>query len=475
MDDIASHPGPTEKEHPNRSTRSYSLRGNRSLWLLPVLAGFIFTAGLFYSFSISQNNSSHLIELQEQTYPVLENVSLLKAELKSIQTGFYYAAVAMDMDELVKIREEKAQFLEHLNRLKSLPTNQEALLSTGSLFEEYFQLSEKLSLLYIENESRSPSTQQLIDRVSEKGALLTAAVQKLEKEGAANFKESLKDSEKNSLRILRANLTSAVLGMFLMIAFSVWIALLNSRLSRANDRLESANKNLDQLVKSRTQELESFVYTVSHDLKSPVVSMQGMASMLLQGHGHELSDKARHYTERVISNANYMEELILGLLALSRVGRTTQKLKMTEVREVLEEILALNKEPLKEKNVELVIDPSLPHFTFDHIQLTQVFQNLITNGAKFMGDQPHPRIEIGGREDKHFVEFYVKDNGIGIDPAYHDKIFGIFQRLKEVEVEGTGVGLSIVKKIVELAGGNVRIESRKGEGATFYLKFPKQK
>jgi signal transduction histidine kinase len=141
---------------------------------------------------------------------------------------------------------------------------------------------------------------------------------------------------------------------------------------------------------------------------------------------------------------------------------------------VLDEILALHGEHLKKRNIEVVIHPSLPRFFFDHLQLTQIFQNLITNAAKFMGDQPRPKIEIGGTERNGFVEFYVKDNGIGIDPSYHEKIFAIFQRLQDVKVEGTGVGLSIVKKIIDLSGGKVWIESQRGTGATFFLQLPKK-
>lgn len=442
-----------------------SSRGHRLLWLLPVLAGIIFTSGLFYSFSISKDNSRHLTQIQEQTYPFLENVSLLKVSLKSIQTGFYYATASMDLDELAKIREEKNQFLALLDQLEALVENQESLRSIQSLFKEYFQLSEKLSLIYIENKNQMAPTQILIDQVKEKGSLLSQAVQDLEKEGGVKFKTELKSSEEHSLLILRANLLAAILGMFLMIAFSGWILFLNTRLL-------TANRDLDRQVKSRTQELESFVYTVSHDLKSPVVSMQGMASMLLQNNAQELSKEAKHYTERIIFNANYMEELILGLLTLSRVGRT-RKMKMAKLREVLDEILALQGERLKDRNIEVVVHASLPRFSFDHLQLTQIFQNLITNAAKFMGDQPHPKIEIGGREGNGFTEFYVKDNGIGIDPSYHEKVFAIFQRLQDVKVEGTGVGLSIVKKIIDLAGGKIWIESRKGAGATFFLQLPK--
>lgn len=470
----AANASSQEETGSSQTMQSGHLPGNKWLWLLPILAGIIFTSGLFYSFSVSRNNSRHLIQLQEQTYPVLENVSLLKAELKSIQTGFYYAAAAMDMDELVRMQENKTQFLGIIDQLKALFGDRESLISIQSLFEEYFQLSEKLSVIYIENRGHTDSTRTLIDQVREKGALLTEAVQNLNEAGVENFKTALKESEENSFLILNANLISAIIGMFLMIAFSIWIVLLNTRLISANQDLESANRNLDHQVKSRTQELESFVYTVSHDLKSPVVSMQGMASMLLQNHNKELNEKARHYVDRIIFNANYMEELILGLLTLSRIGRSPKALKTAEVREVLDEILTLHKEDLRRKKIEVIIEPSLPHFSFDHLHLTQIFQNLITNAAKFMGEQPRPKIEIGGREEEAYVEFHVKDNGIGIDPSYHEKIFGIFQRLKEVEVEGTGVGLSIVKKIIDLAGGRIWIESKKGSGAAFLFQLPRK-
>jgi light-regulated signal transduction histidine kinase (bacteriophytochrome) len=236
--------------------------------------------------------------------------------------------------------------------------------------------------------------------------------------------------------------------------------------------LDRAHTHLEKEVKLRTQELESVIYTISHDLKSPVVSMQGMASILMEDYSNQFDEKGKHYLQRVIDNANYMEQMIIDLLALSRVGRAQKAPQLAEVQSVVERILDIHREHFARKGIETIIHP-LPHFLFDRTQITEVFQNLITNAVKFMGDQPHPSIEIGGKESGEWVEFYVKDNGIGIEPEYHDKVFGVFQRLKEVEVEGTGVGLSIVKKIVDLAHGKIWIESRKGEGATFFVRFPK--
>ena len=110
---------------------------------------------------------------------------------------------------------------------------------------------------------------------------------------------------------------------------------------------------------------------------------------------------------------------------------------------------------------------------FDHTCLCKVFLNLISNAVRFMGDQRNPTVEVGGREGDGFVEYYVKDNGIGIDPKYHDTVFKIFQRLKEVPADGTGIGLAIIKKIVEMAGGRIWFESAVGEGTTFIFRIPR--
>lgn len=239
-----------------------------------------------------------------------------------------------------------------------------------------------------------------------------------------------------------------------------------------SEELARSHQHLEEEVKRRTRELEAFVYTVSHDLKSPVVSINGLASLLKESHAALLNENGKRYVDRIIVNANFMEELIQGLLVLSRIGKKEGEEKRSEAAEVIQEIVSMQKDHLAKKNIELVVHAPLPHFTSDHTHLAQTFQNLVSNAAKFMADQPHPRIEIGGKEMAKGVEFYVRDNGIGIDPDYHEKIFAIFQRLQEVKVEGTGVGLAIVKKIVDLHGGEIRVQSRKGEGATFFIFFP---
>ena len=263
---------------------------------------------------------------------------------------------------------------------------------------------------------------------------------------------------KNNMYWLLISITSITVLIALAVAYMVSASI-------------ASHQSLEHEVKTRTQELESFVYTVSHDLKSPVVSMQGMASVFMEEYGSQLNDQGRHYINRVIANADYMEQIIQDLLTFSKVSHK-KKQKAADAETVVRELLSLNQERLSQQKVEVTIHTPFPSFKFDHLHLSQLFQNLLSNAIKFMGDQPNPRIEIGGQSTGRWVDFYVKDNGIGIDAAYHDRILGLFQRLKDIDVEGTGVGLSIVKKIMDLAGGQVRIESEKGKGSTFFLRFP---
>lgn len=253
-------------------------------------------------------------------------------------------------------------------------------------------------------------------------------------------------------------------------------------LEEINDRLaqvllESEEKNHDlhlanEAIEKHKEELEAFVYTASHDLKAPVVSIYGMASVLMEDYGEKLDQQGKHYLERLMSNAGFMEQLITDLLEFSRVGRREEKPEMLNTEEIIKNVLDQCDLTIKTRSVKVVCLTPLPSIFFDRTRLIQVFLNLISNSIKFMGDQPQPMVEIGGQRIGGSVQFYVKDNGIGIDPQHHHLIFGVFQRLKEVEVEGTGIGLAVVKKIIDLSGGKIWFESKKGEGTTFFFQIP---
>ncbi len=220
-------------------------------------------------------------------------------------------------------------------------------------------------------------------------------------------------------------------------------------------------------LEAKNAELERFTYTVSHDLKSPLITIQGFVGLLQQD--ALAGDAERMKTDAdFISNAvNKMEQLLNELLELSRIGRVVNPSEDVPLSGLVHEAMDLVTGQLNERGVQVEIVPELlgpngPTVYGDRPRLREVLQNLIDNAAKYMGDQPDPRVKIGMRRDGAETVFFVRDNGIGIDPRYHDKIFDLFDKL-DARSEGTGVGLTIVKRIVEVHGGQVWVES-KGEG-----------
>ncbi len=232
-------------------------------------------------------------------------------------------------------------------------------------------------------------------------------------------------------------------------------------------------KNL-QLLKN-VEDLENILSIVSHDLKNPLYIIQDFASILLQEYNESLSEDGLYYIKRIKANALNMEKLILDLLELSRVSRSKGVRQECPVSDLIQRALEEFRQVIRNKGIEVKISGNFPICFCEPERIFQVFMNLLSNSIKFMQDAENPTVEIGYIATPEEHEFFVKDNGIGIEKEYHDKIFVIFQRLQDVrDVEGTGVGLTIVKKIVETYGGRVWVESEKGKGATFYFTIPKK-
>ena len=169
-----------------------------------------------------------------------------------------------------------------------------------------------------------------------------------------------------------------------------------------------------------------------------------------------------------------MGELLNDLLELSRIGRMVNPSEEVSLGEIAFGTARLLSGQIKERGIAVEIAPDIPPVFADRQRIGEVYQNLMENSVKYMGDQKEPRIEIGMREEGNETVYYVRDNGIGIDPKYKEKVFGLFERL-DVKSEGTGVGLAIVKRIIELHGGSIWVESEgegMGKGATFCLTLP---
>ncbi|MFA5096719.1 MAG: ATP-binding protein [Candidatus Omnitrophota bacterium] len=242
-------------------------------------------------------------------------------------------------------------------------------------------------------------------------------------------------------------------------------------LMQSKTLLEYQNKSLEEINK----ELDDFTYIVSHDLKEPLRSIDAYSKFVADDYRGKLSAEGMHYLERIRSNAERMKNLIEDLLEISRLKRKGSLIEEVEAEELIAEVKTRLEYAIREKGAEIVIKDKLPRIFCDRVRFTEVFLNLISNAVKF-NDKPKPVIEIGYLDQGTLHEFYVKDNGIGIEEKYFEKIFEIFQRLgKREDAEGTGAGLTIVKKIIQMHRGKIWLESRRGEGAVFHFAIPKEK
>ena len=250
-------------------------------------------------------------------------------------------------------------------------------------------------------------------------------------------------------------------------ANQVAIALENARLFNELQSELFVGEKLIQALESKNAELERFTYTVSHDLKSPLVTINGFLGYLEKDAKLGNVKRLKGDVQRIRDAVTRMHRLLSELLELSRIGRLMNQPEMIPFDDLVRETLEIVHGRLEARGVTVQTQPNLPMLYGDRQRLLEVMQNLIDNAAKFMGNQPDPRIEIGqrGHRDGKPV-FFVKDNGIGIARDYHERIFGLFDKL-DSNSEGTGVGLALVKRIIEVHGGRIWVESDQGQGSTF--------
>jgi signal transduction histidine kinase len=243
----------------------------------------------------------------------------------------------------------------------------------------------------------------------------------------------------------------------------------------AEEEIQKLNEELEERVAQRTaelravnHELEAFSYSVSHDLRAPLRSIEGFSNMLLEEYAHKLDSAGETYLKRVKNAGRRMSKLIDDLLNLSRVTRSELRREAVDLSK-LAGMVASDLSKAEADAAEFVIKPELVADA-DRNLLRIILENLVGNAIKFTRGRPNPRIEVGFLEREGKRAFFVRDNGVGFDMAYAAKLFGPFQRLHgSSEFEGTGIGLAIVQRIVHRHGGQVWAEGAPGEGATFYF------
>ncbi|MBN2475993.1 MAG: sensor histidine kinase [Pirellulales bacterium] len=225
-------------------------------------------------------------------------------------------------------------------------------------------------------------------------------------------------------------------------------------------------------LEARNAELARFTYTVSHDLKSPLITIKGYLGILAEDLAAGKAEQVADAMARIGGAADKMAELLHDLLELSRVGRQMSPPEEIALADLVQEVLELVEGPLREHRVQTEVSADLPVVYGDRVRLREALQNLVENAVKYMGDQPEPRIEIDALRGDEEVTCRVRDNGVGIDPHDQAKIFGLFNQLDK-QSEGTGIGLALVQRIVEVHRGRIWVESEGlGKGSTFCFALP---
>jgi len=238
-----------------------------------------------------------------------------------------------------------------------------------------------------------------------------------------------------------------------------------TKLKKYNIELERSNK-----------ELEEFAHIASHDLQEPLRKIQTFASMLRNQESGSLSPKGADYLERMVNSANRMKQLITDLLAFSRLSTKGKPFEKVALQAVLEEVLYDIEVSILKSGAKVEVVGTLPHVRGDRTQLRQLLQNLISNAIKFRKPDTPPKVtissELVNRADMEYYAIKVQDNGIGFDQKFSSRIFNIFQRLEGKKYEGSGIGLSICKKIANRHGGDVTVNSKQGQGSEFTITMP---
>jgi light-regulated signal transduction histidine kinase (bacteriophytochrome) len=241
-------------------------------------------------------------------------------------------------------------------------------------------------------------------------------------------------------------------------------------------RTETANRELlerTEQLEAANKELESFSYSVSHDLRAPLRHITGYAAMLQKKTSSIIDETTLHYLDTISESAKQMGNLIDDLLAFSRMGRSEVKRSKVGLGYLVKEILKDLKEETESRDIAWKVG-ELPEVYCDSSMLRLVFVNLISNAVKFTRPRPKADIEIGCIPEEGEFIFFVRDNGVGFDPKYQDKLFGVFQRLHhQDEFEGTGIGLANVRRLIHRHGGRTWADGGIENGATFYFSLPK--
>lgn len=245
-------------------------------------------------------------------------------------------------------------------------------------------------------------------------------------------------------------------------------------LQREADRLEAKVHERTRALEESVKSLEGFCYTIAHDLRAPLRAVNGLTSELLDQYSPSFDAEGKHLAERITAAARRMDRLIEELLAFGRLSNQDMPRRSVDLAAAFKSALAQHREEIKETNATVSLPTTMPRVWANPTIVEQIASNLIGNAIKFVPKGTAPRVQVETEDREKFLRVWVKDNGIGIEPAYHQKIFGLFERLhSDKAFRGTGIGLAIVQKGVERMGGRNGVESEVGKGSSFWIELLK--
>jgi len=263
--------------------------------------------------------------------------------------------------------------------------------------------------------------------------------------------------------------------IIIIASLSFFIVVNGIKTENIRQRTEDERKALIKDLERKNTEMERFTYTVSHDLRSPLITIKGFSGVLNEDIEKEKYESLLSYSKRIARAADKMKELLDSLLELSRIGRIVNPTERIDLNELINDVLESLSGLIEKKGINITIENRLPEVFADRARMTEVFQNILENAVKFMNGKETPRITIRSYKKGNMIFFEIEDNGRGIDKRYQDRIFGLFEQL-DAEAEGNGVGLSLVKRIIDYHGGSVEIQSPgKGLGTTVVFSLPAKK
>lgn len=383
---------------------------------------------------------------------------------KQITTALAKLAVE---DEVVKSKERYQTLVENLNEAIILDDIDGKVVYANDRFLDFFGLKrEDLSNLILEDYI-SPEYRSLIRERHNRRMAGESVAELFEYEGL------LKDGSKKwfEVRVSKVIEHGEIQGSQSAIRDITERKNAENKLIQLNEELRTHAKELA----FSNAELEQFAFVASHDLQEPLRMITSFLSLLEKKYDPIFDEKGKQYIYFATDGAKRMRHIILSLLEYSRVGKIEESKEEINLEELIEGILILNRKKIQEKKAHVHYG-KLPKLYMAKAPIQQLFQNLISNGLKYQLNDNIPEIHINAYEEPDFWKFEVRDNGIGIDPEYFEKIFTIFQRLHDRdEYSGTGIGLAICKKIVENSGGKIWVDSKKNIGTSIYFTFPKQK